>query len=101
MAQYTDTSKNDKKAVFGNRYTGIVRQKLRTELDRDEDSTVAIADSQSVKKTEKSAPPALRKPQRKDGASKALSTARDGGKKVKGCKRHIVVDSRGTAILKL
>ena len=30
-----------------------IRQKLRTELDRDEDSTVAIADSQSVKTTEK------------------------------------------------
>ncbi|WP_375339939.1 transposase [Okeania sp. KiyG1] len=71
----------------------MVRQKLRTELDRDEDSTVAIADSQSVKTTEKSAPPALRFPQLKDGASKALSTAHDGGKKVKGRKRHIVVDS--------
>ncbi|AOX00213.1 transposase [Moorena producens PAL-8-15-08-1] len=32
-----------------------IRQKLRTELDRDEDSTVAIADSQSVKTTEKRA----------------------------------------------
>lgn len=45
-----------------------VRRKLRTELDRDEDSTVAIADSQSVKTTEK----------------RGRSTARDGGKKVKG-----------------
>ena len=44
-ALYTDTSKNGKKAVFGNRFMGIIRQKLRTELDRDEDSTVAIADS--------------------------------------------------------
>ncbi|NEP81765.1 MAG: DDE transposase, partial [Okeania sp. SIO3B3] len=45
----------------------ILPPKLRTELDRDEDSTVAIADSQSVKTTEK----------------RDLSTARDGGKKVK------------------
>ncbi len=59
-----------------------IRQKLRTELDRDEDSTVAIADSQSVKTTEK----------------RGRSTARDGGKKVKGRKRHIVVDSQGLLI---
>ena len=32
-----------------------VRQKLRTQLDRDKHSTVAIADSQSVKTTEKRA----------------------------------------------
>lgn len=32
-----------------------VRQKLRTQLDRDQHSTVAIADSQSVKTTEKRA----------------------------------------------
>ena len=43
---------------------------------------MAIADSQSVKTTEK----------------RARSTARDGGKKVKGRKRHIVVDSHGLLI---
>ena len=59
-----------------------IRQKLRTELDRDEDSTVAIADSKLVKTTEK----------------RGRSTARDGGKKVKGLHRHIVVDSQGLLI---
>ncbi|WP_293069655.1 hypothetical protein [Okeania sp. SIO2B3] len=56
---------------------GIIRQKLRTELDRDEDSTVAIADSYGSENNRK----------------RGRSTARDGGKKVKGRKRHIVVDS--------
>jgi putative transposase len=59
-----------------------VRHQLRQELGRDERSTVAIADSQSLKTTEK----------------KGRFTVRDGGKKVKGRKRHIVVDSPGLLI---
>ncbi|PMB10595.1 IS5/IS1182 family transposase [Fischerella thermalis CCMEE 5273] len=59
-----------------------VRQKLRRELGRDEHSTVAIADSQSVKTTGK----------------KGEVYGFDGGKKVKGRKRHIVVDSQGLLI---
>jgi putative transposase len=47
-----------------------LRHLLREKLGRKEKSTVAIADSQSVETTEKSAPPALRSPQRKDGASR-------------------------------
>lgn len=52
----------------------ILRHQLREKLGRKEKSTVAIADSQSVETTEKSAPPALRSPQRKDGASRGKST---------------------------
>ena len=37
-----------------------LRRQLRREMGRENDSRVAIADSQSVKTTEKSAPPALR-----------------------------------------
>ena len=47
-----------------------LRHQLREKIGRKEKSTVAIADSQSVETTKKSAPPALRKPQRKDGASR-------------------------------
>ncbi len=59
-----------------------VRQQLRAELQTDEHSSVAIADSQSVKTTEK----------------KGQLYGFDGGKKVKGRKRHIVVDSQGLLI---
>ncbi|MBD2542117.1 IS5 family transposase [Coleofasciculus sp. FACHB-SPT36] len=59
-----------------------VRQELRTQLGREEHSTVAIADSQSVKTTGK----------------KGEVYGFDGGKKVKGRKRHIVVDSQGLLI---
>ncbi|MEP0772676.1 IS5 family transposase [Trichocoleus sp. ST-U1] len=59
-----------------------VRQQLRTELGRNEQSTVAIADSQSVKTTGK----------------KGEVYGFDGGKKVKGRKRHLVVDSQGLLI---
>lgn len=59
-----------------------VRQKLRTQLDRDKHSTVAIADSQFMKNN------------RKKGSVYGF----DGGKKVKGRKRHIVVDAQGLLI---
>lgn len=59
-----------------------VRQKLRTQLDRDKHSTLAIADSQFMKNN------------RKKGSVYGF----DGGKKVKGRKRHIVVDAQGLLI---
>ena len=59
-----------------------LRHQLRTRMGREEDSTVAIADSQSVKTTEK----------------KGGVYSYDRGKKVKGCFRHIVVDSQGFLI---
>jgi putative transposase len=58
-----------------------VRQQLRDRLGREADSTVAIANSQSVKTTEK----------------RGLYGF-DGGKKVKGRKRHVIVDSQGLLI---
>ncbi len=51
-----------------------LRHQLRQEMGREDDSSVAIADSQSVKTTEKSAPPARRFPPSKDGASRGRST---------------------------
>ena len=52
-----------------------LRHQLREKLGRREKSTVAIADSQSVETTEKSAPPASQRfPQRKDGASRGMFT---------------------------
>ncbi|MBE9054058.1 IS5 family transposase [Nostocales cyanobacterium LEGE 11386] len=59
-----------------------VRHQLRQDLGRDEQSTVASADSQSVKTTGK----------------KGEVYGFDGGKKVKGRKRHIIVDSQGLLI---
>ncbi|MEH2149088.1 MAG: IS5 family transposase [Nostoc sp.] len=59
-----------------------IRHQLRQDLGRDEHSTVVIADSQSVKTTGK----------------KGEVYGLDGGKKVKGRKRHIVVDSQGLLI---
>ncbi|MGD2183695.1 IS5 family transposase [Lusitaniella coriacea] len=56
-----------------------LRDLLRNKIGRDSHSTVAIADSQSVKTTEK----------------RGKVYGFDGGKKVKGRKRHIVVDSQG------
>jgi putative transposase len=56
-----------------------LRGELREDLGREANSSIAIADSQSVKTTEK----------------RGRSTGFDGGKKVKGRKRHIVVDSQG------
>jgi putative transposase len=60
-----------------------LRERLREQMGTEEDSTVAIADSQSVKTTEKSAPPALRFPQRQDGASRGRSTAMMVARKLK------------------
>ncbi|OLT60769.1 hypothetical protein BJP37_18865 [Moorena bouillonii PNG] len=54
-----------------------LRSQIRFGQGRELQSTVGIADSQSVKTTEK----------------RGQSAAHDGGKKVKGRKRHIVVDS--------
>ncbi|WP_287255008.1 IS5 family transposase [Moorena sp. SIO4E2] len=54
-----------------------LRSQIRLGQGRELQSTVGIADSQSVKTTEK----------------RGQSAAHDGGKKVKGRKRHIVVDS--------
>jgi len=54
-----------------------IREQLRTKLGRDEQSTVAIADSQSVKTTEK----------------RGRSTVSMVAKRLKDAHRHIVVDS--------
>ena len=43
---------------------------VRLSEGREEEPSLTIIDSQSVKTVEKSAPPALRFPQRKDGASR-------------------------------
>ena len=59
-----------------------LRSKLREKQGRKPQSSIAIADSQSVKTTEKR------------GAVYVF----DGGKKVKGRKRHILVDSQGLLI---
>lgn len=59
-----------------------VRHQLRQDLGRSEQSTVAIADSQSVKTTEK----------------KGRSTVSMVVKRLKGAPRHIVVDSQGVLI---
>nr|WP_315862756.1 IS5 family transposase [Trichothermofontia sichuanensis] len=59
-----------------------LRQQLRQKLGREPESSVAIADSQSVKTAEKRGP----------------VYGYDGGKKVKGRKRHIVVDAQGLVI---
>ena len=59
-----------------------LRSQLREKQGRKPQSTVAPADSQSVKTTEKR------------GAVYGF----DGGKKVKGRKRHIIVDSQGLLI---
>ncbi|HEY9881673.1 MAG TPA: IS5 family transposase [Leptolyngbyaceae cyanobacterium] len=59
-----------------------LRSQLRQNLGRDQYSSVAIADSQSVKTN------------RKKGEVYGF----DGGKKVKGRKRHVVVDSQGLVI---
>ncbi|MDZ4876892.1 MAG: IS5 family transposase IS5Sa2 [Chroococcidiopsis cubana SAG 39.79] len=59
-----------------------MRHQLRQKLGRDEHSTVAIADSSSGE----------------DNRKKRVVYGFDGGKKVKGRKRHIVVDSQGLLI---
>lgn len=59
-----------------------LREEFRVGIKRDPDSSVAIADSQSVKTTEK----------------RGKVYGFDGGKQVKGRKRHIVVDSQGLVL---
>ena len=59
-----------------------LRSQLREKQGRKPQSTVASADSQSVKTTEK----------------RGVVYGFDGGKKVKGRKRHIIVDSQGLLI---
>ena len=48
----------------------LLREELRQQEGRESHPSAASIDSQSVKTTGKSAPPALRFPQRKDGASR-------------------------------
>ena len=59
-----------------------LRHQLRQKMGREADSSLAIADSQSVKTTEK----------------RGLVYGFDGGKQVKGRKRNIIVDSQGLLI---
>lgn len=59
-----------------------LRGQVRSALGREVNSSVAIADSQSVKTAEK----------------RGRVYGFDGGKKVKGRKRHIVVDSQGLVL---
>ncbi|WP_293108796.1 IS5 family transposase [Moorena sp. SIO3I6] len=66
---------------YGPKIHDTLRHQLREKLGRFEKSTVAIADSQSVETTEKRG-----------------VYGYDGGKKVKGRKRHLVVDSQGLMI---
>jgi putative transposase len=56
----------------------VLRERLRRELGREATPSAAIIDSQSVKTTEQGGPPGY-----------------DGGKKVNGRKRHILVDTLG------
>ena len=61
----------------------IVHRKLRKELGRNEDPSAGIIDSQTVKGTPES----------------VKESGFDGGKKIKGRKRHIVVDTTGYPIV--
>ncbi len=61
-----------------------LRRETRIQEARDPEPTAAVVDSQSVKTTAKSAPPALRFPQRKDGASRGKYMAMMAAKKSKG-----------------
>jgi putative transposase len=62
-----------------------IRQRLRTELGRNENPSAGIIDSQTVKGTPES----------------ALESGFDGGKLIGGRKRHIVVDTMGYLIVVL
>ncbi len=83
-------SRNGNEKESGSLLHDKLRSKLREKLGRKPQSTVAVsrseccrtADSQSVKTTEK----------------RGTVYGFDGGKKVKGRKRHIIVDSQGLLI---
>ena len=64
-----------------NRLNQIWREELRVQEGRERKPSAASVDSQSVKTTQKSAPPALSKPQRKDGASRGRCMALTGAKR--------------------
>jgi transposase len=65
------------------RMNQLLREELRQQQGRERQPSAASIDSQSVKTTGKSAPPALRFPQRKDGASRGRCTVLTVGKKSK------------------
>jgi putative transposase len=61
-----------KRKKVWNRLNEILREELKILEGRERKPSAASIDSQSVKTTQKSAPPALRFPQRKDGASRGI-----------------------------
>ena len=65
------------------RINRLLREELRCQEGREKQPSAGAIDSQSVKTTGKSAPPALRFPQRKDGASRGRYTALTAVKKSK------------------
>ncbi len=82
----TTTSELGASTVLGNNYTlpcaTALRNRLRVRLKRDPQPSASIVDSQSVKTTGVG------------GAQRGYN----GGKKVKGRKRHLLVDTEGLAL---